>query len=401
MSPLSEQSYEPSASAPRRSRPQSPKASWPASVRVLVVDDDTFTRTVVGRMVAAMGHRVETAESGERALELFRAGLFDILISDVNLPGMDGIEMIRRMTASDAGLVPVVMTTRSDQQTAVRALESGVHNFLLKPFEQAALAARLDEALHERDRIVARLRERDRMNDQLRHADQLALLGQLAPRIAHELKTPLQVITGFAELALDDLAAGDVREARASIEGIQAAGQEMVGLVHQIFRLGKPTESRWEPLDLGAELDRTLGTLHNLGVTKYVTLDRQVADRLPRVNGDSAQIEQLFRNLVVNAVHAMARQSGATLSVILRSAPGSGAVEAVIADTGPGIPPDALPRLFEPFYTTKAEGTGLGLPIVKSIAERHGAELRVDSVPGTGTRFTITFPAAAADGQPS
>lgn len=369
------------------------RATKRTPARVLLVDDDAFTRALVTRMVASMGHRVESTESGERALEAFRVGLFDLVISDVNLPGIDGIDMIRRMVESDAALVPIVMTTRSDQQTAIRALECGVRNFLLKPFEQPSLAIRLEEALLERDRMVARLHERDQLEDQLRHADQLALLGQLAPRIAHELKTPLQVITGFAELALEDLKAGDVGEARASIEGIQTAGQEMVGLVHQIFRLGKPEEQRWALVDVAAELRRTLDTLRSLGVIKYARVDLRVEPGLSPVAGDPAQLDQVFRNLVVNAVHAMDGRPEAMLTVTARATP-AGGVSVAVADTGAGIAPDVLARLFEPFFTTKRQGTGLGLSIVKSVVERHGATIEVASAPGAGTTFTIAFPPA-------
>ena len=108
------------------------------AANILMVEDDESIRALVLSILGDLGHRVQSAETAEQGLALFDQGLFDVVLSDVNLPGIDGIEMVRRIRRSDPTVVPVIMTARRDQQTAVSALECGVRSFLMKPFSRDA-----------------------------------------------------------------------------------------------------------------------------------------------------------------------------------------------------------------------------------------------------------------------
>jgi signal transduction histidine kinase len=233
------------------------------------------------------------------------------------------------------------------------------------------------------------------MEAQLLYAEKLSLLGQLAPRIAHELKAPLQLISGHAELAQQWLLANRTEEAASSIQAVLPSVEKLLALLRQMSDLGKPEETRRVPMDLGIELEHTLAPLQSLGAVKHCKVIRQVAADLPPVAGDPAQLEQVFRNLIVNAAQAMEGHSPRVLTVAAR-APAAERVEVVVEDTGPGIAPEDLERIFQPFYTTKPEGTGLGLPIVRTVLDRHGASVAVHSEPGIGTRFVLSFPAVSA-----
>jgi signal transduction histidine kinase len=174
----------------------------------------------------------------------------------------------------------------------------------------------------------------------------------------------------------------------------------MKSLVDQMLNLGKPTKRQLEEIDLAFELDRILGTLGTLGVVKYCRIEKDFDAALPTVYGDPAQIEQVFRNLIVNAAQAMEKSSRKEMKVSLRPCE-KDLVEAVVYDTGDGIAEEHMDQIFQPFFTTKSEskGTGLGLPIVKTIVDRHNGAIDVTSEVGRGTRFAVRLPAHTLAGR--
>jgi signal transduction histidine kinase len=240
--------------------------------------------------------------------------------------------------------------------------------------------------------VVEDLTERERMEDQLLYAEKLSLLGQLAPRIAHEFKSPLQLIFGHAELIRQWLKAGDPAAAHESAGHIIPAAEKLLELVRQMLDLGKPEQTREETLDLEAELEKALAPLLHLGVIKHCRIERDYAAGLPRVRGDSAQLGQVLGNLIINAAQAMEKQMERVLTLGLSPSVGGLGVELTVGDTGCGMPTEDLERVFQPFYTTKPEGTGLGLAIVRTVLDRHRATVAVTSEEGVGTRFVLSFP---------
>jgi len=243
--------------------------------------------------------------------------------------------------------------------------------------------------------VVEDLSERECLEEQLLYAERLSVLGQMAPRIAHEFKTPLQLITGYAELALEYLGKGDIEQGRLSIDAIIPSAEILVELVQQISNLGKPKESKLEEIDLAEEIDRILHPMQDLGVVKYCEIIKNYPPLLPRIKGDPIQIEQVFRNLIVNAVQAMEESSAKRLILNLKPSSDGRQVQCAIGDTGEGIDRENLEKIFLPFFTTKPQGkgTGLGMPIVKSILDRHRGSIRVESEVGRGTWFYLSFPA--------
>ena len=240
--------------------------------------------------------------------------------------------------------------------------------------------------------------EREQMESQLLQAERLSVLGQLAPRIAHEFKTPLQAILGNAQVTDLMLEDGDLDEARQTVAEIIPAVMQMDTLVRQMLDLGKPKKSHSEVLDLATEVQRMLTMLQPLRVLQHCDVRTDFDDPLPAIKGDPAQLEQVLRNLLINGSQALEDVRQPRLDLVLRGVDDGTRVVLVVRDTGCGIAPENLDHIFQPFFTTKPEGkgTGLGLPIVKTILDRHGASIDVASTPGVGTTFTVTFPAFAS-----
>ena len=252
------------------------------------------------------------------------------------------------------------------------------------------MCARLEEA---RRKLVAEGEEKLRLERALRHSEKLAALGQLASRLAHEIGTPLNVIQGRAEQLLqrETLTEKD----RAFISVIVTQIERISGFIRQLLTLARRPEPLLRVAHLNDIVRRVWEMVNDRSKGSEVTLD--LAENLPSVLGDPDQLQQVVLNLSVNALQAVGPDGRVTLSTRFSQngspSPGT-SVEAVVADTGPGIPLEDLPHIFEPFFTTKSlvGGTGLGLAICREIVLIHHGEIRVESEPGQGTRFIVSLP---------
>jgi PAS domain S-box-containing protein len=239
--------------------------------------------------------------------------------------------------------------------------------------------------------ILRDISERQRVEQQLRQTERLAEVGTLAAGMAHEIGTPMNVILGRAEQLIRRTQEETTKK---SLEVIVAQVERITKIMNQLLTFARRKPSERQRVNLGQTLDDCLEVLQErirrTGVrveTRYETLLHPV-----HVHADPDQMSQVFLNLFINAIHAM--PDGGSLRVSLE--PLNGHVRAVVADTGHGIPREDLPRIFNPFFTTKEEGkgTGLGLTVVHNIVQEHGGSIAVDSEPSKGTTFTITLPAS-------
>ncbi len=237
--------------------------------------------------------------------------------------------------------------------------------------------------------------------EQLRHGDRLKTVGRLASGVAHELGTPLNVVSGRAGLiASGNLGSEDVIK---SAKAIQAEATRMTGIVQQLLNFARRSTPKQTLCDLNSVIDLTVSLLEPIIRKKHAQVS--VTERLPEgitVNIDSAQMQQVFSNLLMNAL--LSRDSGAMVRIaaqrcIARSPELSGSqpircVRITVADNGEGISDDDLPHVFEPFFTTRevGQGTGLGLSISHGIVSEHGGWMTVESIPGEGTTFAVFLP---------
>ena len=263
--------------------------------------------------------------------------------------------------------------------------------------EMNAMCDRLESARRE---VAAETDARLRAVEQLRHADRLMTVGKLASGIAHELGTPLNVVSGRARMIVDD-PAGPLVVENARI--IRSQTDRMATIIRHLLDYARRREPKRAVTDLAALAKQTLALVAPLAQKHGVALeiDPESADVRARV--DPMQIEQVVSNLLVNGIHAMPK--GGPLRVSLRReelAPPSGAgadaasacASIYVRDAGAGIPAEHVGRIFEPFFTTKGvgEGTGLGLSVAYGIVADHGGWISVHSEPGAGSTFGVHLP---------
>jgi len=242
------------------------------------------------------------------------------------------------------------------------------------------------------DRLNAE-RRLQQIQAEFAHAARVATLGELAASIAHEVNQPLTAISvnGEASLRWLDREPPDVDEARALAGRIVADAHRAADIVVRIRNMAAQKDPQRDTVDLGEVVDETIRFLHRELQTQGIKVDLQVAEKLSPVLGDRTQLQQVVLNLVMNAMHAMHDQASNRRVLTVRVAEHRGSARVEVEDAGPGILEKDRPRLFNAFFTTKANGLGLGLPICRSIIDQHGGQIDCQHL-ARGTRFVFSLP---------
>jgi two-component system, NtrC family, sensor kinase len=247
-------------------------------------------------------------------------------------------------------------------------------------------------------RVEQKTQELNRAHENMMRVEKMASIGKLAAVVAHEINNPLAGILTYAKLLKKWVGRWDEsrrEEALSSLDLVESESRRCGEIVKSMLTFARATPINFEPADLNSIVDRSVRLVQHQLELGNIELNMNLASDLPAVRCDPAQIEQVLVALIMNAIDAMPKGGNLTLRSRLLSA--SAEVQLQVQDDGVGIPPEVLPNLFEPFFSTKesGHGVGLGLAISKNIVERHQGRIEVASDPGRGTIFTITLPVAA------
>ena len=390
--------------------------------RLLIVDDAEANRALLARRLARRGYSIVEAECGRAALEAAGAGDFDAVLLDVMMPDMDGLEALRRLRqlAGPAELPIIMVTARTESELMVEALRAGANDFVAKPVDFPVVVARLEAQVARKraeaalrlanqeleDRVAARTADIAAANEQLRLALAAAEAGSRAKSaflasISHELKTPLNAILGFSELLrLGGGGATPPSLVADYASEIHVSGAALLRLIEAMLEIARAEtgDSTLDEavFDLGAMLESCLDALVEPAQAHGVRLLRSLPADLPLVRADAGKYQAMFANLLDNALKFNLVDGEIELSGELRP---DGALAVTVRDTGVGIEDALLPLIVQPFaqgdnsLARKYEGAGLGLPVAKLIAERHGGRLEISSRPGAGCTVAVLTPA--------
>ncbi|MBV8143851.1 MAG: hypothetical protein JO184_02500 [Gammaproteobacteria bacterium] len=293
--------------------------------------------------------------------------------------------------------VPLVATIVYVQSVIIGALPLPLlvtPSFLITVFVMAVELSR-GFLLHRQTR-----QELEELRSELARAGRVTALGQLASALAHELSQPLGAILRNAEAAEIHLnsASPNLDELREIVSDIRKDDRRAGDVIEQMRALIKRRTLEMHPLPLNEVVQDVISLVHSDAVARHVALDCVVAPGLPLVAGDRVHLSQVLLNLIINGMDAIQASPAITKRVVIEARPREkGRVEVAVTDSGPGVPPDVIDKVFDPFYTTKSGGLGMGLPISRTIIEAHGGKLWAEHAPGgRGLTFRFTLAEAGA-----
>ena len=391
---------------------------------ILIVDDSEIDRaTYVRYLQLETDHSYQIIESEtlEDALELWRSRSPDMVLLDLKLPDGDGLDLLEYISAGnlDRRSPVIVLTGQGDEQTAVRAMKLGASDYLEKKDVTAiSLSICVSQVRDSISQILDRKQVEEqliRTNEELIHATRLK--DEFLANMSHELRTPLTAILGMSEVLQKELLGSVNERQQKALGAIRKGGRHLLELINDILDLSKISSGKMEldpnPVSVQNVCDSSLVYVKQQAFQKHVEIYSNIAPNVGNIVADERRIRQVLINLLINAVKFT--PSGGRVSLFVSIGCGDtweGEVRVPdlfrdqnlpmilfqVADTGIGIDPKDMSRLFQPFVQLDSglnrqyEGTGLGLVMVKQIAELHDGQVAVESALRQGSYFTVALP---------
>ena len=371
--------------------------------RILLIDDEEGIRKVLGITLEDIGYEVLSAENGEEALRLFRKTAPPIVLTDIKMPGIDGIQVLKTIKEESPDTEVIMITGHGDMELAIRSLKFDATDFITKPINDDALEIALKRA-NEKITLRAKLKEYtenlellvEEKTKKILETERLAAIGQTVGGLAHAIKNIAGGLTGGAfvlEKGIDLHNEKYLHEGWDMVKGNLARIKGMALDLLSYTRERDPDYQLLDPNSLAQEIaDLMLPRARENDVSLEVELD----ESLLQVWLDPEGIHRCLLNLVTNAIDAcinidITKRQG---RVILRTLKTEGwAVEFQVVDNGCGMGEEIRGKIFRRFFSTKgSRGTGLGLMITKKIIDEHKGAIEFDSKKGKGTRFVIRLP---------
>lgn len=335
-------------------------------------------------LLSDAGYEVEAAPDGQKALDRLGEAPFHLVLTDINMPYMDGMTLLKNAKARFPSVEVVLMTAFGGLQSALEALRFGAYDYITKPFTREGLVATIGRCL-EKQRLSAELK---RVQEQLIDKERLAALGSVSGWLAHRMRNPLSVIQMCAQYLMAHFPATD--EKREVVLAIEDKVKVLERMTHDFIGFSRTYQPRLQPEDIHDLVNGVLSGIHARTALQKVEIKKRYEDPLPLVPMDKELMGEVLGYIVDNALEAI--QGPGTLTICARRS--SEGIHMDISDSGPAISDEVRRRLFEPFFTTKERGTGLGLAIARRVIQSHGGELTIKG--GSPTTFQILLPLPAA-----
>lgn len=364
-------------------------------IKLLLVEDDEDDYLITKHILEEIGSRkfqldwASNAESGAAAIARYE---HDIYLIDYRLGSENGLDLLRQAVQSGCPAPIILLTGLGTPEIDREAMSAGAADYLVKGQITPDLLVRSINHSIQRKQTELKLRASE---ERLRQAQKLEAIGTLAGGIAHDFNNILAIISGYASRLKATLPPEQLAQ---NVTAIQQSVQRGAALVRQILTFARKTEFTLEHANVNSVLKELVHMLQET-FPKTIQFDLQLDESLQPLTGDVSQLHQTFLNLCVNARDAMPNGGTISISTRLKTINGQRLAEVIVRDNGVGMDSQTRARIFEPFFTTKGRegGTGLGLAVVYGIVNHHGGTIEVDSDPGRGTMFKLTFPVTSKE----
>ena len=371
--------------------------------RILVIDDEKDILDVMSLILKDHGYHVITVLDGVAGLAQCRKKSPQIVITDIRMPGMNGIEVLEAVKKLNSDIEVIVCTAFAEMELAIQALQLNASDFITKPISDQALHLSIERA---KQRYISRKKLQDYAKllekqtadqAQILHQDKMMSLGRLAASVVHEINNPLSGILNYSRLMIKILKKRELTpEWRDKfiqyLDLVEKESDRCSQIVSNLLSFSRKSPPSFAPVHLPDLLNRCIALSRHKLELQDINLTSHIQENIPPVEGDFNQLQQCVINLLFNAVDAM--PEGGEVCIRGYVEPEKNQLVIAVEDTGTGITEKDLPHIFEPFYTTKREGygVGLGLSTVYGIMEQHNGSVAAHARPGSGSTFFLKLP---------
>jgi len=357
--------------------------------KILVVDDNAEFAGLIRKILERKDFQVSIALDGKTAIEKVISDIPELVLLDLKLPDIPGEEVLIRIREIEKDIAIIVITGHGGEQVAVDMMRKGAIDFLSKPIDHEAFLSSINNALEIRDAQI-----------EDRRFDRYPSLERFFPFLAHEIRNPLHAISGALAIIQrrsdlkDEILAQSIKIINEEVQHLNEFVLECLNFVRP------PNIVRF----IGVEINELISVVINIishmfeSESKKVKIIRDIEPRLPKIYADYEEIKQVFLNIVKNAFEAMPEAGQFTIRACLKSDSQEN-IEIAFIDDGIGVKKENLGRLFNPFFTTKIRGTGLGLAVCRRIiVERHHGKIYIESEENKGTTVKVELPVGRRSG---
>lgn len=383
---------------------------------ILIIDDERVILDLTSIVLRNRGYTVYTAPDAIKGLKELEEHLPQLVLLDYMMPVVDGLTALKGIKERFPDTYVIMFTGKGNEEIAVELMKAGASDYILKPFNNQDLVERIDNVLRmrevelrnrdlmaERERLLAEIEEWNRQLEarvqektealqraqtEIVQSEKLASLGYLSAGMAHEIRNPLNSIMLFAQLIKGGL---DDPERIGYIDRIIKEVERIDETMRKLLDASKRPRFQLSEVRIDGIINATLDVFKPQTSLYQITVERDFRRIPPPIQADPAEIEQIFTNLFLNAIHEM--HSGGILAVTLDHDHREIVVH--VSDTGKGIPAENVSKIFDPFFTTKNSGSGLGLAVVLRIVKTYHGKIGVEKSDAGGTTFRIQLPLPA------
>jgi len=382
-------------------------------ISVVIIDDDKNILELTSLILSKNGFLPYGASRAHEGFELISRYAPELVLLDYMMPEMDGLTALQQIKSRFPDTYVVMFTGKGSEEVAVELMKNGASEYILKPFNNRNLVERLENVLrireieiHNRElqkqqehllfeieqwnlELQKRVREKSEAlqnaHEEIVRSEKLAAMGYLSAGMAHEIRNPLNSISLFVQLMRQTTTEPDQLEHQAKI---LKEVDRIDSIIRKLLDASRRTRAISSNVQINQVIDSAIEAFTPQIETRKILVDRQYHCIPSPITADPVELEQIFTNLFLNALDAMSRGGRLSIEVFEQD----GRVVVRVADSGNGIAEEVLPSIFEPFFSTKSRGTGMGLPVAQRIARMYEGSMEVECSSPEGTTFRLEFP---------
>lgn len=388
-------------------------------INIFIVEDNKSLRDSLIDNMEAWGWRASGVARKEGAISEIKKRFFNVALVDLNLPDGSGLDVLKAIKESNSDTMVIIMTAYASLDSSIEAINQGAYSYIIKPCNMDAVKISISHALEKQRLIIEnkrlmeelvrsnkelreKIRELKETQDKLIQAGRLVAVGELAAGVAHEINNPLAAVLGSVQMAMkyylnkEKIGEDDVKKSAELLTVAVKESHRAKNIIMNLLDFSREKEIVIMPCKLEDIIDESIPLVGHQVDLLHINIVKEFPKDLPKANVDRDQMKQVFINLFLNAVQAMPK--GGTLQISGRAEGEKVIVN--VSDTGCGIKEGDIPKIYDPFFTTKVpgKGAGLGLAVTYGIIKRLEGNIEVESQVGKGTTFTLTLPASKVRG---